>query len=202
MRCSSSRMAAWLVRKWVNLYTIGLPIDVKKFRGEEIASDLWEQAQDASGSVSGRRSLRVHILGRLLFGIPDDLFWRMEHSKTTGGSIAMNRARYLTYPRTYINLIVLLVGMVVLFPIGVGGFVTAIVAAVVPPVLFATVFMYKWTTVAIGPIPIDTFPEALVVSLLGLVLLLIELFVANAIVSILRRHVSVRIARFHFGQDA
>jgi hypothetical protein len=92
--------------------------------------------------------------------------------------------------------------MVVLFPIGVGGFVTAIVAAVVPPVLLATVFMYKWTTVAIGPIPIDTFPEALVVSLLGLVLLLIELFVANAIVSILRRHVSVRIARFHFGQDA
>ena len=100
------------------------------------------------------------------------------------------------------NLIVLLVGMVVLFSIGVGGFVTAIVAAVVPPVLLATVFMYKWTTVAIGPIPIDTFPEALVVSLLGLVLLLIELFVANAIVSILRRHVSVRIARFHFGQDA
>ena len=144
----------------------------------------------------------MHILGRLLFGIHDDLFWRMEHSKTTGGSIAMNRARYLTYPRTYINLIVLLVGMVVLFPIGVGGFVTAIVAAVVPPVLLATVFMYKWTTVAIGPIPIDTFPEALVVSLLGLVLLLIELFVANAIVSILRRHVSVRIARFHFGQDA
>ena len=144
----------------------------------------------------------MHILGRLLFGIPDDLFWRMEHSKTTGGSIAMNRARYLTYPRTYINLIVLLVGMVVLFPIGVGGFVTAIVAAVVPPVLLATVFMYKWTTVAIGPIPIDTFPEALVVSLLGLVLLMIELFVANAIVSILRRHVSVRIARFHFGQDA
>ena len=202
MRCSSSRMAACLVRKWVNLYTIGLPIDVKKFRGEEIASDLLEQAQDASGSVSGRRSLRVHILGRLLLGIPDDLFWRMEHSKTTGGSIAMNRARYLTYPRTYINLIVLLVGMVVLFPIGVGGFVTAIVAAVVPPVLLATVFMYKWTTVAIGPIPIDTFPEALVVSLLGLVLLLIELLVANAIVSILRRHVSVRIARFHFGQDA
>ncbi len=44
MRCSSSRMAAWLARKWVNLYTIGLPIDVKKFRREEIASDLWEQA--------------------------------------------------------------------------------------------------------------------------------------------------------------
>ena len=53
-----------------------------------------------------------------------------------------------------------------------------------------------------GPIVADTFSEAVVVSLLGAVLLMIELFIANVVVSILRRYVSVRIAGFRFGQDA
>ena len=88
----------------------------------------------------------------------------------------MNQAGYLTYPRTYINLILVLVGMVVLFPIGIGGFVAAVVVAVVLAALLA--------------------------SLLGAVLLNIELFIANVVVSILRRYVSVRIAGFRFGQDA
>ena len=74
MKCSSSRMAAWLVRKWVGLYTTGLPAEVRKSRGEEIDSDLWEQTQDASGSASDRKSLPVRIFGRLLFGVPNDLF--------------------------------------------------------------------------------------------------------------------------------
>ena len=53
-----------------------------------------------------------------------------------------------------------------------------------------------------GPIVVDTFPEAVVASLLVAVLLMIELFIANVVVSILRRYVSVRIAGFRFGQDA
>jgi len=202
MRYSSSRMAAGLVRKWVSLYTIGLPTEVKRSRGEEIDSDLWEQTQDASGPENGRQSLPVQILGRLLFGVPDDPFWRMENSNKTGESFAMNQARYLTYPRTYINLILVLVGMVLLFPIGIGGFVAAVVAAVVPAALLASAFVYRLTSMEFGPIVVDTFPEAVVASLLGAVLLMIELFIANVVVSILRRYVSVRIAGFRFGQDA
>ena len=114
----------------------------------------------------------------------------------------MNQAGYLTYPRTYINLILVLVGMVVLFPIGIGGFVAAVVAAVVPAALLASVFVYRVTSMEFGPIVVDTFSEALVVSLLGAVLFMIELFIANVVVSILRRYVSVRIAGFRFGQDA
>lgn len=186
----------------MSLYTIGLPTEVKRTRGEEIDSDLWEQTQDASGPENGRQSLPVQILGRLLFGVPDDPFWRMENSNKTGESFAMNQARYLTYPRTYINLILVLVGMVVLFPIGIGGFVAAVVAAVVPAALLASAFVYRLTSMEFGPIVVDTFPEDVVASLLGAVLLMIELFIANVVVSILRRYVSVRIAGFRFGQDA
>jgi hypothetical protein len=126
----------------------------------------------------------------------------MENSKKTRGNFAMNQARHLVEPRTYINLIVVLIGMAVLLPIGVGGFVVAVVAAVVPPALLASVLVYNWAPVRIGSFAFDTFPQALFVSLLGFVLLLVELFIANAIVSILRRHVSVRIASIRFGQSA
>ena len=75
-------------------------------------------------------------------------------------------------------------------------------APVVPAALLASVFVYRLTSMEFGPIVVDTFPEAVVASLLGAVLLMIELFIANVVVSILRRYVSVRIAGFRFGQDA
>ena len=74
--------------------------------------------------------------------------------------------------------------------------------AVVSAALLASVFVYRLTSMEFGPIVGDTFPEAVVASLLGAVLLMIELFIANVVVSILRRYVSVRIAGFRFGQNA
>jgi len=74
--------------------------------------------------------------------------------------------------------------------------------AVVPAALLVSVFVYRLTSMEFGPIVVDTFSEALVVSLLGAVLFMIELFIANVVVSILRRYVSVRIVGFRFGQDA
>ncbi|MAZ63124.1 MAG: hypothetical protein CL895_02550 [Dehalococcoidia bacterium] len=68
--------------------------------------------------------------------------------------------------------------------------------------MLASVFVSRLTSMEIGLIVVDTFPEAVVASLLGVVLLMIELFIANVVVSILRRYVSVRIAGFRFGQDA
>lgn len=202
MNLQSMKMTTWLVREWVSLYTTGLPGDRKTARREEIDSDLWEQTQDAFDAGRPQQFSAIHLLGRLLLGMPDALFWRMEHSKITEGSSYLNLAKYLIHPRTYLNLLSLLIGMVILFPIGVGAFVAAVVSAVVPAALFSSVFIYKWAPITRGSIVIDTFPEALAVSLIGLVLMVCELLIANAIVSVLRRFVSLRIGNFRFGQSA
>ena len=112
----------------------------------------------------------------------------------------MNLTRFLIRPRTYINLVAVLISMFVLFPIGVGAFVAAVVASVVPPVMLSSVFTYQLTNMSFGFWVIDTLPEAIVVSLVGLVLVLLEILVANAIVSMFRRFVSVRIGNVRFGQ--
>lgn len=114
----------------------------------------------------------------------------------------MKLAVHLLRPRTYINLVAVLVSMFVLFPIGIGAFVAAVVSAVVPPVMLSAAFTYRFTSMNFGPWTIDTLPEAIVVSLVGLVLVLLEIFVANAIVSLLRKYVSVRIGNVRIGQTA
>ena len=201
MNLQSAKMTTWLVREWVSLYTTGLPGNCKTARREEIDSDLWEQTQDAFDAGRPQQFFALHLLGRLLLGMPDDLFWRMEHSKIIEGSSYMNLAKYLIHPRTYLNLLSLLIGMLILFPIGIGAFVAAVVASVVPAALFSSVFIYKWAPMTFGSIVVDTFPEALAVSLVGCVLLVSELLIVNAIVSVLRRFVSVRIGNLRFGQS-
>ena len=114
----------------------------------------------------------------------------------------MNLTRYLIRPRTYINLAVVLISMFVLFPIGVGAFVAAVVASVVPPVMLSSVITYRLTDISFGNWVIDTLPEAIVVSLFGFALVLLEILVANYIVSLLRRFVSVRIGKMRFGESA
>ncbi len=195
----SENISVWLVRKWVRLYTMGLPAEDKKTRRDEIDSDLWEQKQDAAGSGNGTGAA-WNIFGRLLLGIPDDLSWRMENEKNVQRRESMDLANHLIRPSTYLNLIMVLVGMGILFPISVAAFVVAVVAAVVPPVLLGTIFIYDKGVVNFGPVAIDTFPAALFVSFIGLVLVLIEIFIANVIVSALRRFVSVRIGNLRIGQ--
>lgn len=191
-----------LVQSWARFYTMGLPGEVKAMRRNEIASDLWEQAQDASQSHQGQPGVTWQILARMVYGMPNDLLWRAEQSPVNKGGNYMNLAAHLIRPRTYINLAVVLISMFVLFPIGVGAFVAAVVASVVPPVMLSSVFTYQLTNMNFGSWVIDSFPEAIAVSLVGLVLVLLEIFVANAVVSVLRRFVSVRIGNFRFGQTA
>ncbi len=195
----SANISVWLVRKWVRLYTMGLPIEDKQTRRDEIDSDLWEQMQDAAGSGNGTGAA-WNIFGRLLFGIVDDLSWRMENDRNAQRREYMDLANHLIRPSTYVNLIMVLVGMVILFPIGVAAFVVAVVAAVVPPALLGSIFIYDKGMVNFGPVAIDSFPAALFVSFIGLVLVIIEIFIANVIVSAFRRFVSVRIGNLRFGQ--
>ena len=77
----SARRCAALVRRWVALYTLGLPPEIKQGRRDEIDDDLWCQAQEAAESSRPDRSLGGEILARLAFGVPADVSWRIEQRR-------------------------------------------------------------------------------------------------------------------------
>jgi hypothetical protein len=80
-------------RAWTAIYTRNLPDDVAARRRDEIASDLFEHADDL-GPSSGQQ---VAVVGRVLWGIPADLSWRREarasHARrvTSGEPMKLNR---------------------------------------------------------------------------------------------------------------
>jgi hypothetical protein len=72
---SGLRVAMTLVRVWSYLYTCGMSSEAAVERRDEIASDLWELQHDSSWRGV---SPAMHVVARLLAGIPDDLVWRVE----------------------------------------------------------------------------------------------------------------------------
>src|SRR5215208_2576071 len=79
------RLASAVVRAWTRAYTRGMPRSVRDARRAEVESDLWESwADEAAGAA-----LPLQILGRLVFGVFDDLSWRVEH---VGGRSRIPRA--------------------------------------------------------------------------------------------------------------
>ena len=70
------RFAAHVVYAWTRLYTWRLPPGVRDDRQREIASDLWESREDTDGR--GSVVVALHVLGRMLAGMPDDVLWRWE----------------------------------------------------------------------------------------------------------------------------
>ena len=77
---NAEQSGAW-VRRWVSLYTLGLPTEIKQGRRDEIDDDLWCQAQDAVDSARPDRSFGGEILARLVFGVPADVSWRIEQRR-------------------------------------------------------------------------------------------------------------------------
>jgi hypothetical protein len=76
------RLAVSCVRGWTRLYTWRMPPASRQTRRAEIESDVWESQSDAAGDhVLGSA---LHILLRLLIGIPDDLGWRAEQAAKAG----------------------------------------------------------------------------------------------------------------------
>jgi hypothetical protein len=61
---------------WVAWYTHGLPGEVRDARRAELRSDLFEHRRHAS--AGGQRRLRwsLQVGGRVVRGMPDDLWWR------------------------------------------------------------------------------------------------------------------------------
>jgi hypothetical protein len=69
--------AVALVRLWTRFCTRGLSWDIRESRLEEIESDLWELQHDP---VSRGVSPAVHVLARLVMGVPSDVWWRFEQA--------------------------------------------------------------------------------------------------------------------------
>jgi hypothetical protein len=84
---NAERAAGW-VRRWVALYTRGLPAEIQQERRDEIDSDLWSQLHDAVDSAHAEASLAGEIVARLVFGIPADLSWRVEQQLVAGNQVA------------------------------------------------------------------------------------------------------------------
>ena len=74
----NAERSAALVRRWVALYTLGLPPAARQDRRDEIDDDLWCQAQEAATENRADGSLAGEMVARLLFGVPSDVSWRIE----------------------------------------------------------------------------------------------------------------------------
>ncbi len=70
-----------VVRGWVWLYTLGLPLEMRNARRAEIASDLWDQTNALGVHGPGATGDKSSILLRCLRGIPADLLWRFVEAR-------------------------------------------------------------------------------------------------------------------------
>lgn len=77
---SATGIGPRLVLWWAALYTRGLEQVLREDRRDEIASDVFEQCADGQD----RRGTTLSLLGRCLLGVPADLSWRLEHSRSAG----------------------------------------------------------------------------------------------------------------------
>lgn len=73
-----------LVRAWVRLYTGGLRAEVRDTRRAEIESDLWEHVHDERARGLRPLPITLHVIGRMLRGLPADLSWRLRHRPRRG----------------------------------------------------------------------------------------------------------------------
>ena len=78
-----------LVRGWTRFYTLHMDPACRDDRRAEIESDLWEFHEDARRRGSSPEGIAVHMVTRLVFGIPHDLLWRIEYE----GDAAMTHRR-------------------------------------------------------------------------------------------------------------
>jgi hypothetical protein len=101
--------------RWVRLYTRGLPADVVDARGDEIASDVFEQRVNNGAS---ERGVRMAIAGRTLRGLAGDLMWRFEEGravKQQERALSVRptglRAAWATVTQSWFTPLALLVGV-------------------------------------------------------------------------------------------
>jgi hypothetical protein len=77
-----------LTRRWVRLYTAGLPPEIREARRAELESDLWEQDHEAAAAGVRPTMTAMQVLHRLVRGLPADLSWRQQQ----GGAKVFRKA--------------------------------------------------------------------------------------------------------------
>jgi hypothetical protein len=77
-------LASSLTKWWVSIYTRGLPQEVKNARLEELRSDVWESTNDPNLLLEGSTKTAWRLLSRLVFGVPQDIAWRIEAGRSSG----------------------------------------------------------------------------------------------------------------------
>jgi len=81
---------------WVAIYTRGLPGEVRDARRAELRSDLWEHLQHASGDGHGQLRWSLQVIGRVVRGMADDLWWRFaQQAAARPRTEATERRRHL-----------------------------------------------------------------------------------------------------------
>ncbi|MFN0094740.1 MAG: hypothetical protein ACKVVT_08170 [Dehalococcoidia bacterium] len=76
-------LAITAVRQWSRLYTLGMPHLMRERRLQQIESDLWEEASEASAAGLLPLVLNLNMLGRMVRGMPADLVWRSGYGGPT-----------------------------------------------------------------------------------------------------------------------
>lgn len=76
-----------LFRYWTRFYTLGLPMDVRRDRREEIASDDWEHLHGSSSADDRRTTSDLDLVARKILGIPADISWRFDQGGGIGWSL-------------------------------------------------------------------------------------------------------------------
>lgn len=72
-------VAIGAVRAWTRLYTSHLDPALRNARRAEIESDLWESHEDARRRRHSPAGAALHVMARLILGVPHDVLWSLEH---------------------------------------------------------------------------------------------------------------------------
>ena len=88
------RSAIALVRGWTRIYTTRMEAAERDRRRAEIESDLWEFHEDARRRGYPPAAIAIHMVARLIFGVPHDLLWRIEYEGDA--AMAQRRSTWMT----------------------------------------------------------------------------------------------------------
>jgi hypothetical protein len=96
MNSSARCITVRIVVLWVSLCSIGLPAEARKGWIDEIKSDLAEQEQESFAIGVSPIAASLHMLARVVLGMPDDLSRRVTYglSMRYVGARALHQVRY------------------------------------------------------------------------------------------------------------
>jgi hypothetical protein len=102
--------------------------------------------------------------------------------------------------RSYLNFLIVFILSILLFVVGIVAFSIAVSVIAFVSSLALAVFIYKFVDLDIFSFKIDTFGEAIIVNIVGIILLAILLYLVNKLVAAFNKHISFQVGKFKFGK--